>query len=114
MHLLRPAVAAACIAPSAPGTVAGPALDAMIGRWVSRSCYDAGEWRVYGSEIEFAWPGRAVDVERVLSESGNRVETVGISREIDARYTYIVSEDRNTAWIRNHRDDIDQIVRRCR
>jgi hypothetical protein len=39
---------------------------------------------------------------------------MGISPEIDgARYTYVISDDRNTVWIRNHRDNVDQIVKRC-
>jgi hypothetical protein len=76
MLLWRAAVTAACVALSTAGVFAGPALEAMTGRWMSQStCSNPGQWRVFGNEIEFAWPGSPVDVERVLSESGNRVET---------------------------------------
>jgi hypothetical protein len=98
MLLGRTALAATFLALSTVSAVAGPALDAMSGRWTSQStCSNPGEWRVFGNEIEFAWPGVPVDVERVLSESGNRIETIGISPQIDGNgYTYVISDDRNT------------------
>jgi hypothetical protein len=114
MILWRSAVAAAFVVLSAASAFAGPALDAMQGRWSARGCADPGEWRVFGNEIEFQWPGRPLDIERVLSETGNRIETVGISPEINGyRYTYTVSADGNTVWIRNHRQNIDEVVTRC-
>jgi hypothetical protein len=115
MHLLRTAAAAACIAWWAASAFAGQALEAMRGHWSPGSCDSAGEWRVFGNEIEFAWPGRPVDVERVVSESGSTVETIGISPEIKGnRFTYLISRDGNSVLIRDHRAGADQVVRRCR
>jgi hypothetical protein len=72
--------ALACTAGSAG---AGPALDALDGRWTTTDCNDpaTGTWSVFGNQIQFFWPtDRGNDaLETVISESDNVVETEVVS-----------------------------------
>jgi len=115
MQYFRAAIAAAMLALCTSGAMAGWALDAMEGAWSERpSCESPGRWMVFGDRISFAWPGRPLDVERVISERDNTIETIGVSPEIEGRrYTYVVSYDRQSVLIRDHAQGTDELVRRC-
>jgi len=115
MQYFRTAIAVAMLALCAPAAMAGWALDAMHGAWSERpSCDSPGRWDVFGDRIQFAWPGRPVDVERVISERDNTIETIGVSPEImGRRYTYVVGFDRQSVLIVDHSQGTEELVRRC-
>ena len=68
---------------AASGAAAGPAVDALEGRWTPTDCSDpaTGTWSVFGNQIQFFWPtSRANDaLENVISESDSVVETEVVS-----------------------------------
>jgi hypothetical protein len=102
----------------ADGATAGPALDALDGRWTSTLCDDpaTGTWTVFGNRIQFFWPAdRNSDaLEEVVREEPDVVETVVVSPDATkgVRYRYsIVGDD---VLIDNLSDGQQQVVHRCR
>jgi hypothetical protein len=100
------------------GADAGPALDALDGRWTVTHCADpaTGTWTVLGNKIQFLWPkDRASDaLEEVVSEVADVIETVVVSPDAikGRRYRYsIVGED---VLIDSLSDGKQLVVHRCR
>jgi hypothetical protein len=103
---------------AASGVAAGPALDALEGRWTPTDCSDpaTGTWSVFGNQIQFFWPtDRANDaLENVISESDNVVETEVVSpdRLKGKRFRYTL-RGRDEVLILNVFDQKEVLVRRC-
>jgi hypothetical protein len=100
------------------GAGAGPALDALDGKWTATHCADpaTGTWTVLGNKIQFLWPhDRASDaLEEVVSEVADVIETVVVSPDAikGRRYRYsIVGED---VLIDSLSDGKQLVVHRCR
>ncbi len=100
------------------GAGAGPALDALDGKWTPTHCADpaTGTWTVLGNRIQFFWPAdRASDaLEEVVREGADVVETVVVSPDAikGRRYRYsIVGED---VLIDSLSDGKQLVVHRCR
>jgi hypothetical protein len=101
----------------AGGAAAGPAVDALDGKWTPTTCADpaTGTWTVFGNQIQFFWPmDRASDaLEDVVREEPDVVETVVVSPDVmkGMRYRYsIVGDD---VLIENLSDGKQQVVHRC-
>jgi hypothetical protein len=113
------AIALALAVWCAPGGAgAGPALDALDGRWTPTHCADpaTGTWTVLGNKIQFFWPAdRASDaLEEVVREDADVVDTVVVSPDAikGKRYRYsIVGED---VLIDSLSDGKQLVVHRCR
>jgi len=106
------------LAGAADGAMAGPALDALDGRWTPTDCANpaTGTWTVLGNRIQFFWPtDRNSDaLEEVVREDLDAVETVVVSPEAaqGERYRYsIVGDD---VLIDNLSNGQQQVVHRCR
>jgi hypothetical protein len=103
---------------TAAGAAAGPALDALEGRWTPTDCSDpaTGTWSVFGNQIQFFWPtDRANDaLENVISETNNVVETEVVSpdRLKGRRFRYTL-RGRDEVLILNVFDQKEVLVRRC-
>jgi len=103
---------------AASGAAAGPALDALEGRWTPTHCNDpaTGTWSVFGNQIQFFWPtDRANDaLENVISESDDVVETEVVSpdRLKGKRFRYTL-RGRDEVLILNVFDQKEVLVRRC-
>lgn len=82
-HGTMPLFLLAALACTAASAAAGPALDALEGRWTPTDCSDpgTGTWSVFGKQIQFFWPtDRANDaLESVIVESDNVIETEVVS-----------------------------------
>ncbi len=114
----RACAALLLLAGAADGAIAGPALDALDGRWTPTNCADPamGTWTVLGNRIQFFWPtDRNSDaLEEVVREEPDVVETVVVSPDAmkGARYRYsIVGDD---VLIDNLSNGQQQLVHRCR
>ena len=100
------------------GAAAGPALDALEGRWTPTHCNDpaTGTWSVFGNQIQFFWPAdRANDaLEDVTREEADVVETVVVSPDglKGRRYRYTL-RGRDEVLIENLSEDRQVLVRRC-
>lgn len=100
------------------GAAAGPALDALDGRWTPTTCNDpaAGTWSVFDNQIQFFWPtDRANDaLETVISESDNVVETEVVSPDNlkGRRFRYRL-RGRNEVLIEDLSGGKEVLVRRC-
>ena len=106
------------LAGAADGAMAGPALDALDGRWTPTHCADpaTGTWTVLGNRIQFFWPSdRNSDaLEEVVREDPYVMETVVVSPDAakGARYRYsIVGDD---VLVDNLSNGQQQVVHRCR
>jgi hypothetical protein len=101
-----------------PGAAAGPALDALEGRWTPTHCNDpaTGTWSVFDSKIQFFWPtDRANDaLEDVTREGADVVETVVVSPDSlkGRRYRYTL-RGRDEVLIENLSGGREVRVRRC-
>src|SRR5262245_12354638 len=102
---------------AAGGALAGPALDALDGKWTPTHCADpaTGTWTVFGDKIQFFWPtDRNSDaLEEVVHEDADVVETVVVSPDAmkDVRYRYsIVGDD---VLIDNLSNGHQQVVHKC-
>jgi hypothetical protein len=102
---------------SVVGAAAGPALDALEGRWTPTECSSpaTGTWTVFDRKIQFFWPmDRVTDaLEEVVREETDVVETVVVSPDSikGTRYRYtIVGDD---VLIENLSDGRQQVVHRC-
>ena len=115
--LARPLVLLTALACAAGGSLAGPALDALDGRWTATQCDDpaTGTWTVLGNQIQFFWPSDSANdaLEDVVREDDITVETVVVSpdRMKGRRYRYsIVGEE---VLIDDLTDGTQQVVRKC-
>jgi hypothetical protein len=103
---------------AAAGAAAGPALDALEGRWTATHCNDpaTGTWSVFGNRIQFFWPmDRANDaLEDVTREEADMVETVVVSPDglKGRRFRYML-RSRDEILIENLSDRQQVLVRRC-
>ena len=97
--------------------LAGPALDALDGRWTPTHCDDpaTGIWTVFGNQIQFFWPSdKASDaLEVVTREDTDVVETEIISPDNlkGRRFRYSIVGDQ--VLIEDLDERKQQIVRRC-
>ena len=100
------------------GAAAGPALDALEGRWTPTHCNDpaTGTWSVFGRQIQFFWPtDRANDaLEDVTREAGNVVETEVVSPDSlkGRRFRYTL-RGRDEVMIEILSEGRQVLVRRC-
>jgi hypothetical protein len=106
------------LAGAAEGAMAGPALDALDGRWTPTHCADpaTGTWTVLGNRIRFFWPAdrNSEALEEVVREDTDVVETVVVfpDNAKGERYRYsIVGDD---VLIDNLSNGQQQVVHRCR
>jgi hypothetical protein len=101
----------------ASGVLAGPALDALDGRWSPTDCNDpgTGTWSVFGNQIQFFWPtdpdSDALEV--VTREDSDVVETEVVSPDKmkGRRYRYQIVGDQ--VLIDDLSENKQQVVRRC-
>jgi hypothetical protein len=97
---------------------AGPALDALDGRWTPTDCNDpaTGTWSVFGNQIQFFWPtDRGSDaLETVITESDNVVETEVVSPDSlkGRRFRYRL-RGRDEVLIEDLSGGKQVVVRRC-
>ena len=115
--LATAALALLLVSGFAGGAAAGPAVDALDGKWTPTNCADpaTGTWTVFGNQIQFFWPmDRTSDaLEEVVREEPDIVETVVVSPDamkgVHYRYS-IVGDD---VLIENLADGKQQVVHRC-
>jgi len=99
------------------GALAGPALDALDGRWTPTRCDDpaTGTWTVLGKQIQFFWPTDSANdaLEDVVREDDATVETEVVSPDTmkGRRYRYHIVGDE--VLIENLHDRTQQVVRKC-
>jgi hypothetical protein len=114
----RPLVVLAALACAAAGVQAGPALDALDGRWTPTHCGDpaTGTWTVLGNQIQFFWPTDSANdaLEDVVREESDMVETEVVSPDNlrGRRYRYHL-RGRDEVLIENLSNRTQQVVRRC-
>ena len=100
------------------GAAAGPALDALEGRWTPTHCNDpaTGTWSVFGNQIQFFWPTDPANdaLEDVTREEADVVETVVASPDSlkGRRYRYTL-RGRDEVLIENLSEQRQVLVRRC-
>jgi hypothetical protein len=100
------------------GAAAGPALDALEGRWTPTHCNDpaTGAWNVFGKQIQFFWPTDPANdaLEDVTREEADVVETVVVSPDSlkGRRYRYTL-RGRDEVLIENLSEGREVLVRRC-
>lgn len=115
--ITRPLLLLATLVSAAGGALAGPALDALDGRWAITQCDDpsTGTWSVIGNQIQFFWPtDRASDaLEVVTREEADTVETEVIAPDglKGRRFRYSIVGDQ--VLIEDLDQRTQQVVRRC-
>jgi len=113
----RPLVLLAALSCAAAGALAGPALDALDGRWTVTSCDDpsTGTWTVLGNQIQFFWPTDSASdaLEVVIREDTDVVETEVVSPDSlkGRRFRYSIVGDE--VLIEDLHERKQQVVRRC-
>ena len=89
---------------------AASVLEMMNGRWTAGSCDEVMTVTVIGDTIQSDNPGYALQVERVVRTSGNRVETISEQPTAGIKFTYLVQQNR----IQVTGGGVSQTLKRCR